>query len=166
MSKAFGLPGIRVGWVVSPDTALLSRIMTARDYTTIAVSQLDDGVASYALSKEVFSGLVRRNLQICRNSITVLRDWVEEQSGKVQCVLPQGSGTAFVRVMGPDGNPVEDRAFATLLMDRKGLSVVPGGWCFGDGEDGELQGYLRVSLGETEVLAKGLEILGMVLNES
>jgi aspartate/methionine/tyrosine aminotransferase len=164
MSKAFGLPGIRVGWVVSPNTSLLGQLMTARDYTTIAVSQLDDGIAAYALSKEVYSGLMSRNLRICRTSIDILRGWLENNRGKVECVLPQGSGTAFVRIFKSEGKPVEDREFATLLLEKTGVNVVPGGWCFGDGEDAELKGYVRVTLGESERLADGLKALSTFLS--
>lgn len=42
LSKAYGLPGVRVGWVISRNAALLRKILIARDYTSISVSRLDD----------------------------------------------------------------------------------------------------------------------------
>ncbi|KAK0636063.1 pyridoxal phosphate-dependent transferase [Bombardia bombarda] len=108
VSKAIGLPGIRIGWVISPSTAVLNRIMTARDYTTISVSLLDEGVAAFALAPGVLPALLARNLAICGRSIALLQAWVDGHSkgtgsGRVAWVPPQGAGTAFVRVFEKGG---------------------------------------------------------------
>ncbi|KAK0720127.1 pyridoxal phosphate-dependent transferase [Lasiosphaeris hirsuta] len=166
VSKTIGLAGIRVGWIVSPDVAFLERVMTARDWTTISVSQLDSGVAAFALSDKVLPQILARNHATCSRSIVVLAEFVARNQGCVEWTPPAGAGTAFVRVLGPDGEPVDDAAFADVLVKETGVSVLPGGFCFRDGdEDIELKGYIRIGLGLNEhILREGLKILERFLD--
>lgn len=80
MSKAFALAGIRTGWIASRDRALIGAIEQARDYTTISVSQLDDQVASYALSEPVQGPLLRRNTQLAQVNLGMLSAFIERHS--------------------------------------------------------------------------------------
>ncbi|KAK3359640.1 pyridoxal phosphate-dependent transferase [Lasiosphaeria hispida] len=166
VSKTIGLAGIRIGWIVSPDIAFLERVMTARDWTTISVSQLDSGVAAFALSDKVLPQILARNHATCARSIAVLADFAARNQGRVEWTPPAGAGTAFVRVLGPDGTPVDDAAFADVLVRETGVSVLPGGFCFGDeDEDTELKGYIRIGLGLNEhVLREGLRIVESFLD--
>lgn len=166
VSKTIGLPGVRVGWVVSNDVAFLKeKIMTARDWTTISVSRLDDAVAAFALAPDVLPRLLEKSADKCRKSIALIGEWVDKNKERVEWVPPSGAGTAFVRVKGKNGEPVQDTVFAKGLIDKTGVSVVPGEHCFGDGEDGELKGYVRISLGlEEEQLRGGLTELEGYLN--
>ena len=159
VSKAHGLPGIRVGWVVTPNIEIIERITTARDYTTISVSQLDDGVAAFALSPEVLPKLLERNLAICKSSIALLDDFVARNSDRCTWIRPNGAGTAFIRFLNPDGTPVDDAAFAARLVERTGISVVPGGHCFSEDGASDFKGYIRLTLGEDKRLQTGLERL-------
>ncbi|KAK3685215.1 pyridoxal phosphate-dependent transferase [Podospora appendiculata] len=167
VSKALGLPGVRVGWVVARDRALLARIANARHYTTIAVSQLDEGVAAFALSPAVLPRIVARNLDVCARAIALLRAFVARNPDRVQWIAPAGAGTAFVRVLeaavGGGGAPVDDGAFAARVLAETGVGIVPGGYCFEDGEDEELKGYVRIAIGDEERLREGLEGLERVL---
>lgn len=54
MSKAWSLAGIRVGWIASRDSSIMEAVRSARNYTTISVSQLDDRIAAFALSDSVW----------------------------------------------------------------------------------------------------------------
>jgi aspartate/methionine/tyrosine aminotransferase len=166
MSKAFGIPGIRVGWIISAAPGLLDKFHGARDYTTITVSQLDDGVAAFALSDAVLPALMKRNLGICRESIAALTEFVAGSGGRVSWTPPAGAGTAWVRIHERDGTPVDDRKFAEGLAGTKRVGIVPGGSCFEDGEDESLRGYFRIALGDAELLKKGLEVLGNYLKEA
>ncbi|KAK3374226.1 pyridoxal phosphate-dependent transferase [Lasiosphaeria ovina] len=165
MSKTIGLPGIRIGWVVSLDAAVIERIMTAHDYTTVAVSLLDDGVAAYALSSQVLPRLMTRSLAICARSIAAIGAFVARTAPRTTWVPPAGAGTAYVRILTQDGKePVDDRDFVAGLARKTGVSLVPGGFCFEDGDDGvdaELKGYVRITLGNADesVLQEGLRAI-------
>jgi len=139
--------------------------MTARDWTTISVSRLDDAVAAFALSYDVLPQLLEKNAEKCKKSIALVAEWVEKNRERVEWVPPVGAGTAFVKVKNKNGEPVQDTLFAKGLIEKTGVSVVPGEHCFGDGEDGDLKGYVRISLGlEEQQLRDGLTELESYLN--
>lgn len=166
LSKAYGMPGIRVGWIVTKDEELKRKIMRARDFTTTSVSQLDDGVGAYALSEAVRSKLLERNISICKESIAILDDFVKRNSGRCRWTKPKGAGTAFIQLLGADGAVLDDVAFCAKLAEEGGVSVIPGAHSFGDREAGDFKGYIRITLGEPQRLPEGLKILERFLHAS
>jgi len=189
-SKTIGLAGIRVGWIVSQDKGLMSRIATARDYTTTSVSQLDDAVAAYALSEQIYPKLIKQNRILCEKGIELVKRFVEgnnnakaekgKRNVRVEWIPPLGCGVAFVRFLWREsGEAVDDRELARRFVKETGVSLIPAGFCFGHSEDGklddggagqydgldpELKGYVRIALGEPEeALAGGLELLDKFL---
>lgn len=164
LSKSYGLPGIRIGWAVSQDLDLIRRIVTLRDYTTLSVSQIDDGIASHALSPAVLPELMSRNLASCAASLAKVEEFVGRHGGRCRWVRPQGAGTAWVQVLGAGGaGPVDDVQLARRLATEKGVCVVPGGLCFSEDGGGDFRGYLRFRLGDPDVLEHGLRALGELL---
>lgn len=159
LSKAYGLPGLRLGWVVTKDDDLKRKIITARDFTTISVSQLDDGVGAYALSKAVRPKLLERNVALCKQSLDLIGEFVSRNEGRARWTRPVGAGTAFVQLLGGDGKPLDESAFVAKLAEEGGVSVIPGGHAFGDKEEGDFKGYIRITLGEPQRLPKGLKII-------
>lgn len=155
---------MRVGWVISENATLLRKILIARDYTTIAVSQLDDSVAAYALSPEVRPSLLKRNLAMCKESITVLGDFVQ-RNDRCRWTKPRGGGTAFIQILDKDGEPIDDFEFGVQVAQKKGLLVVPCGLCFRDDGTDDFRGYLRFPIGDPNVLRQGLPLLEEFLNE-
>lgn len=88
MSKAWALAGIRVGWIASRDASIIKKVAVARDYTTISVSQLDDQVATYALSDRVRPHLIQRNIALARQNLALLENFVRDHSDYVSWVKP------------------------------------------------------------------------------
>lgn len=159
MSKAFALAGLRLGWVASRSKGLVDAVAAARDYTTISVSQLDDQVASYALSAAVLPSLLGRNVELARTNLGLLGAFVERYSGVCSWVRPTAGTTALIRFRkGAGGEVVDDGEFVVDLLEKNGVLVMPGGVCFGRGED--FGGTVRVGyVCHTEVLKEGLEKL-------
>ena len=162
VSKAHGLPGIRVGWVVSQNLDLLERIMTARDYTTISVSVLDDSIAASALSEQNLSRIMKRNLDICQKSLVLFEDFARKYSAHCDWVRPLGGGTVFLRILEKGGKPVDGKDFARFFIEKESVCLLPGD-CFADGEDEEMHGWFRLLLGDDEKVKTGLEALGRCL---
>lgn len=157
MSKAYSLAGIRVGWIASRDQAVIEACASARDYTTISVSQLDDAVASYALSPDTIHALLKRNIELARTNVTILEKFIEAHRWACDWVKPRAGTTAFVR-FNKMGKPVNGVAFCEMLLERTGVMLVPGSRCFGEGED--FPGYVRLGyVCETRVLEEGLAAL-------
>ncbi|KAL2180528.1 pyridoxal phosphate-dependent transferase [Thermothelomyces heterothallicus CBS 202.75] len=164
MSKSFSLAGIRIGWVASRDRAIIGAVAAARDYTTISVSQLDDQVASYALSEPVLRPLLARNLELARTNLGLLTAFVDKYARVCSWVKPTAGTTALVQFRNEDGVPVDDSSFALDMLNKTKVLSVPASTCFGLRTD--FKGCVRIGyVCESEVLVKGLEELGRYIDE-
>jgi aspartate/methionine/tyrosine aminotransferase len=162
MSKAFALAGIRIGWVATRDKALVDALAGARDYTAISVSQLDDQVATYALSGAVLPSLMERNMTLARMNLQMVGSFVEKYNSVCSWVKPTAGTTAFIRFQ-KNGEPVDDVELSVKLVDWK-VMFLPAGRCFGHGKD--FKGYVRLGyVCHTDVLKAGLERLGRYVEE-
>lgn len=161
MSKTYSLAGIRLGWIATPDAELVQRFMAARDYTTIAVSQLDDQVATFALSDDVLPNLLERNIQLAKTNLNILDKFVQEYQGKgiLRWVKPTAGTTAIIEIRdGASGKVVEDGEFCLKVFEETGVLIVPASKCFGGNE--HFKGHVRIGyVCETEVLVGALEAL-------
>lgn len=159
MSKAFALAGIRVGWVASKDKGIIEALASARDYTSISVSQIDDQLASYALSPSVLGPLLERNVGMARANVSLLETFVNDHKDICSWVKPTAGTTAFVR-FSIQGQPVDDVRFCQDLLAATKVFVVPGSRCFGGGED--FKGYVRFGyVCDANVLKEALEKLSV-----
>ena len=76
MSKAYGLPGLRIGWVAGPaDT--LDEIWARHEYTTISATMLSNKLAAIALSPEVRPRIIQRTRNYIRRGYPVLQQWMD-----------------------------------------------------------------------------------------
>lgn len=163
MSKAFALAGIRIGWIASRDRDIMEAVAAARDYTTISVSQIDDQVASHALSEPVLRPLLRRNMALAQTNLGLLSAFVEKHASICSWVKPTAGTTALVQFK-TNGTPVDDPSFVLDLLDRTRVLFMPASPCFGLGRD--FGGFVRLGyVCQTEVLAEGLERLGRYIEE-
>lgn len=164
MSKAWALAGIRVGWIASRDASIIEKVAVARDYTTISVSQLDDQVATYALSDKVRPHLIQRNMALARQNLALLEDFVRDHSDYVSWVKPNAATVAFVQFK-KGGHPVDDEQFCVDVLEKTKVMILPGCKCFGNGN--AFKGYVRIGyVSETEVLREALEQLSAYVREN
>ena len=150
LSKAFGLPGLRVGWCIAP-ADVLEACVQWRDYTTLALSPLVELLAIRAVEKA--DELLRPRLAIARHNLEFLENWIAEQADRVEWVRPHGGVVAFPRFP-----YVEDVvAFCHQLMQEYRVLLVPG-TCFG------LSGHVRLGFGcPTAELEQGLTAVSALL---
>lgn len=139
MSKAWALAGIRLGWIASRDQGIIDAVAAARDYTTISVSQLDDQVASYALSDAVRPALIKRNLELARTNLALLGEFVDKHKGVCSWVKPTAGTTAFIQFT-DGGKPVDDVPFCLDVLEKTKVMFLPGSKCFGHDQD--FKGYV------------------------
>jgi aspartate/methionine/tyrosine aminotransferase len=167
VSKAFSLPGIRVGWVISPNPELLHQVTLARDFTTISVSLVDQDIATYALDSLVREKILQRSLAICDHNLTALEKFVGKHADRLRWVKPSGGSAAFMCVVDPaTGMPVDDTVFCEKLLAETGLLIIPGGRTFGTESDEDFKGYLRVGfVCSPETFERALEIWGNYLDQ-
>ncbi|CAN8101438.1 unnamed protein product [Discula destructiva] len=164
MSKAWSLAGIRLRWIASRDSSIIEAVAEARDYTTISVGQLDDQVASYALSDAVRPGLMSRNLQLASTNLELLDRFVQAHNRVCSWIKPTAGTTAFIRFTNR-GAPVDDELFCLDVLDKTKAMFLPGKKCFGHGTD--FDGYVRIGyVNGTDVLREALERLGIYVDEN
>ncbi|MHA1986950.1 MAG: aminotransferase class I/II-fold pyridoxal phosphate-dependent enzyme [Promethearchaeota archaeon] len=135
MSKAYGLPGLRVGWVVAPaDT--IEDIWARHEYTTISATMLSNKLAAIALSPEVRPRIIQRTRDFIREGYPILQKWMDSHEKTFNVIPPQAAAIAFVRYH-LDINSTE---FAERLRKEKSVFLVPGDH-FG------MDKFLRISFG-------------------
>jgi aspartate/methionine/tyrosine aminotransferase len=154
LSKAYGLPGLRVGWVVGPaDT--VDEIWARHEYTTISATALANKLAAVALSPQVRPRLIQRTRGYIRRGFPMLEGWLDGQEGIFTLAPPQAAAIAFVRYH-LDVNSTE---LVERLMREKSVLIVPGDH-FG------LDHYLRISFGlPSDYLGPALERIHALIAE-
>jgi aspartate/methionine/tyrosine aminotransferase len=95
-SKAYGLPGLRIGWIAGP-ADMIDDIWRRHEYTTITASMLSNVLATHALSPAVRPRLLKRTRDYIRNGFPVLEAWMDAQDGLFTYTPPQASAVAFIR---------------------------------------------------------------------
>jgi aspartate/methionine/tyrosine aminotransferase len=121
LSKAYGLPGLRIGWVVAAED-IVSSLWSFHDYTTIAPGTLSDMLARVALSAPGRVRCLKRTRSICRNNLPLLRSWMESQGSILSMVEPKAGAIAYVRY----DLPINSTALMERLLREKSVLVVPG----------------------------------------
>lgn len=146
LSKAYGLPGLRIGWVAGP-AETVDEIWARHEYVIISAPMLSNKLAAVALSPEVRPRLIQRARDYVRRGYPILDAWLESHEGVFSVVPPQAAAIAYVRYH-LDINSTE---LVTRLMKDKSVFIVPGDH-FG------MDHYLRISHGLPEdYLRAGLE---------
>jgi len=135
MSKAYGLPGLRLGWVVGPEDTL-DQIWARHEYTTLSATMLSNKLAASALSPQVRPRLIARARDYIRRGFPVLEQWMAGHGDTFTLVPPQASAIAFLRYRLEVGSSeLVDR-----LVREKSVLIVPGDH-FG------MDRFLRISFG-------------------
>jgi aspartate/methionine/tyrosine aminotransferase len=154
LSKAYGLPGLRVGWMVAPPD-IASTAWSYKDYTTITISALSDRLARVVLSPEKRNSILERTRQIIRANFSILESWMDKQEGLFQCTPPRAGAIAFPRY-NLDINATE---LAHRIREEKGVLIQPG-------DQFEVDYHIRFGLGEdANFLITALDLVGELLDE-
>jgi aspartate/methionine/tyrosine aminotransferase len=135
LSKAYGLPGLRVGWVVGP-TKTVDDIWRRHEYTTISATVLANKLATIALSPQVRPRLIQRTRDYIRRGFPILQEWLESHEGIFTLVPPQAAAIAFARYH----LDVNSTALVERLIHEKSVLIVPG-------DHAGLDHHLRISFG-------------------
>lgn len=121
LSKAYGLPGLRIGWVVAP-AGIVEDIWARHEYTTISATMLSNRLAALALSPEVRPWLLRRTRSYIRRGYPVLRSWMDQHPDSFSLEPPAAGAIAFVRYH----FDINSTQLVERLALEKSVLVVPG----------------------------------------
>jgi aspartate/methionine/tyrosine aminotransferase len=120
LSKAYGLPGLRIGWAVSTP-ALAERIWARKDYTTIGPGELTDRLATIALSPAVRPRILERTKARILAGWSITRDWFDQQ-GCFTYTTPAAGAICWARY----DLPITSIELAERLRVEHSVLVVPG----------------------------------------
>ena len=153
LSKAYGLPGLRVGWALTGQD-LATKLWSYHDYTTIGPSTLSDYIARKALQPETRAKILRRTREILRSNLPLLASWVDKHHDYLSFIPPKAGAIAYMKYF----LKINSTRLAERLLREKSTLVVPGDQ-FG------MDHYLRIGYGcERERLLSGLERVGDMLS--
>jgi aspartate/methionine/tyrosine aminotransferase len=123
LSKAYGLPGLRIGWITCRDAELAERLLAAKEQIFIAGSLLDETMAARVLERR--ADVLPAILEAVRERRAIVADWMAVQEHFEWCA-PQAGVVCFPRLRPERGADVE--RFYDVLLRRHGTYVGPGHW--------------------------------------
>lgn len=129
LSKAYGLPGIRIGWIICRNKELMETCLAAKEQILICNSVVDETIALQVLSqRETWLDKMRTRAV---DHLDILRNWMHQQDW-LEWVEPEGGVVAFPRFKAeyremPDASARLDQ-FYTQLLNKHGTFVGPGHW--------------------------------------
>src|SRR5262249_11561954 len=119
ISKSYGLPGLRIGWIATRDGALRDAVSVLKDYTTICASAPSELLTALALRNRRV--LLHRTLAIVRRTLPLLDGFFERHAETFDWVRPTASPIGFPRVRG-----ISDVAGYCARLAETGVLLLPG----------------------------------------
>lgn len=154
LSKAYALPGLRLGWLVGP-AETIGTSWAYHDYTSITAGILSHKIGVIALSPEVRPRILDRNRTMLRANLELTLEWLSSFGDQFRFVPPKAGGMAFMHYEF-DINSTE---LATWLRQDHSVFVLAGD-CYG------MDQYFRIGVGaESEYLLAGLERVHRALTQ-
>ena len=152
MSKAYGMPGLRIGWVASKDADVLQKIERYKHYLSICNSGPSERLAVIALEHR--DTILDRNRAIVRENVVKLEALFNDFPGLFEWQRPKGGCVAFPKYTGPDG--VEE--FCKSLLKDSGVLLLPASVYKSELLDTPVDNF-RIGFGRGAVFAEGLEAM-------
>jgi hypothetical protein len=153
LSKAYGLQGLRLGWLVAPRD-LREDLWARKDYTSIAPAALSDFLARAALEPETRRRILERCRAIIRANLGPVNEWAAATPG----LRFRSPDAGAICLFGYDG-PISSLELAERLRTRDSVLVVPG-------EHFGLDRTFRIGFGsEATKLPEGLSAVAARLGE-
>jgi hypothetical protein len=153
LSKAYGIPGVRIGWLVGPP-AVAAACWTQHDYITIGPNKMSDRIARSAVEPPNRERCYARTREILRHNLPIAREWIAGFDGLLSWREPQAGAIALLKYS-PDVPSVD---LAERVRRKQNTLIVPGAHV-------GLEGHLRIWLGgREEFLREGLKRIGVELD--
>ena len=153
LSKAYGIPGVRVGWMVGPP-AVVAACWTQHDYLTIGPNKMSDRIARVAVEPHNRERCYERTRAILRHNLPIAREWIDSFNGRLTWREPEAGAIALLNYH----SPVPSIELAERVRTNQNTLIVPGSHV-------GLEGYIRVWLGGQEAyLREGLRRVAVEIN--
>lgn len=154
LSKAYALPGLRIGWLVGPKKKI-EEAWAYHDYTSISSGILSNWIASLVLEPERRKKVFDRNREILNENLAVLEEWIQKHKPLFELIPPRAGGLAFLRY----NMEINSTELADKFIKEKSVFVVAGDF-FG------MDHYIRIGIGaEKDYFKAGLKLIDEALEE-
>jgi aspartate/methionine/tyrosine aminotransferase len=149
LSKAYGIPGVRIGWIVGPPK-LVNECWTQHDYLTIGPNKLSDRLARVAVTAPNRERCYARTRAILQHNLPIARTWIAAFGARLSWREPQAGAIALVKY----DSETPSLEIADRVRVKQSTLIVPG-------RHVGLEGHLRIWLGgRQEFLEEGLRRIG------
>lgn len=155
LSKAFGMPGVRIGWIAGP-AKQIAKLEIYRDYTTLAPSAVSDRLATVAMEPKRRDAIFKRTRGIVREQLPRLEEWIKEQGDRLEYTAPVAGAIAYVKYR----SPIAAQKLFDRLRIEKSVLITPGNQFGMSGK------YIRIGYGyDIEHTMKGVARIGEMFDE-
>jgi len=145
LSKAYGLPGLRTGWIIGPPP-MIEKLWTYHDYASMAPTMPTERLALLALEPARNARILARTRDIVRRHYPIMRDWAANHEGLLTHIPPRAGAIAWFGY----GTGWKSAEMGEELRTKKGVLIVPG-------DQLGMDFYFRVGFGgDVAVLRKAL----------
>jgi hypothetical protein len=154
LSKAYGLPGLRIGWLVGqPD--VLARVKHHHDYLTLTPAAPSDRLATIALEPKKRKWIFARTRAILQKNYPIVKEWMDAHGELFSHVPPAAGAICYIKY----NMKINSTVLAERLRKEKSVLMVPGDH-FG------MDGYMRIGTGPPkDYLHAGLDRVDELLRE-
>ncbi|HEX3878623.1 MAG TPA: aminotransferase class I/II-fold pyridoxal phosphate-dependent enzyme [Bryobacteraceae bacterium] len=151
LSKAYGIPGVRIGWLIGPSD-VIADCWTQHDYLTIGPNKISDLVARVAVQSR--EKLYARTRAILQDNLPIMRDWAGSFGDFLTFREPKAGALCLVQYH----SSTPSYELAERIREKHSVLIVPGAHL-------GLEGYLRLWLGgKPEFLREGLRRIGLEMH--
>jgi aspartate/methionine/tyrosine aminotransferase len=154
LSKAFGLPGLRIGWIVAPPRTI-AKLCSYRDYTTLTPTMLSDRLARMIMEPARREKILERTRAIVRRNLPKLESWIHSHDDILTYIPPMAGAITYVKYK----LPITSTKLFDKLREERSVLITPGDH-FGGGR------YIRIGFGyDVDYTLRGLARVDVTLTE-
>jgi hypothetical protein len=152
LSKAYGIPGVRVGWIVGPKE-LVADCWSQHDYITIGPNKMSDGIARVAVDTQHRERCYARTGEILRHNLPIAREWARSFGDRLTWTEPAAGAIGLMKY----ASDTPSLTIAERVRVNQSTLIVPGAHV-------GIEGHLRIWLGGKEpYLREGLRRIELEL---
>ena len=149
LSKAWGIPGVRIGWIVGPKE-LIAECWAQHDYLTIGPGKLSDHLARIAVTPENREKCYARTRAVLNTNLAIAREWVESFRGFLEWREPEAGAIGLMKYRAS----IPSVDLCERIRVRQSTLIVPG-------KQLGVESHVRIWLGgREEYLREGLSRIG------
>jgi len=154
LSKAYALPGLRIGWLVGPKE-LIADSWAYHDYTSISAGMMSQYIAEIALQPEKRQEILSRNRKMLNENLIVVKQWLDQYGDVFEYTEPKAGGMLFIKY----NFDINSTELAKWLREEKSVFILAGD-VYG------MDKHFRIGIGERkEYIINGLERIRQALKE-